>query len=444
MSYEQTSLGNIPLVLTTQRDTVPTSPPIPTHEWTTEALEALRRGQSQPSGVTPPTTEPPGRPLIPHLTDEGRAWLLHYTFWGIAIAGGLGLVGYLVWRSMKHLSQNPKLRIEYDVLDAGLGDVYLGETLIGGVTSLAPSGHGRWQASDKNNLPLSNQEHSTAEQAAAVVREAWVAKQSRPKPAPEKLQEEPKLLDVSVPGWVKDIEVENLAGAPERYLVWVGDDRAGYIEKRGSNWDAFVLVKEPAAWAPKQVEIGTTRKRAVTSVYVASRLLAFLEASSNLGQARSYFPKRFKKVPSKVFGEAPHTIEEFQRTKYYNVMSDTEISGGTKIPVEEIRAIGRKLAEQRVLYGIVTRKSIGTFTRVEEVEERVDQRTEPFGRSVPPERRATPQRRRIVAKPDIRKLRKSPLLSPEEKKKLPVVRSKHAYSFAVIGPRGAIGFYEAD
>jgi hypothetical protein len=304
-----------------------------------------------------------------------------------------------------------------------------------------------WRASDDKDMPLPGQ-YPRAEQAAEAAHQAWIMKQSKPKPEtkklPPKTSEEPELLDVPVPEWVRDIEVENVVGAPGRYLVWVGEDRAGYIERRGSSWDAFVLVNEPMAWAVKQVEIGTTRKRAVTSIYVASRLLAFLEASSNLGQARSYSPRRFKKVPSDIFGEAPRTVEESQRTKYHNVMSDTEISGGTKIPIEEIRAIGKKLAEQRVIYGIVTRKSIGAFTRIEEVEERVDQRTAPFEKPIRSEKRDAPRRRRIVSKPDIRKLRKSPLLSPEEKKKLPVVRSKHAYSFAIQGPRGAIGFYEAD
>jgi hypothetical protein len=450
MSYEKTSLGLMPLVLTTQRDTVPTSPPIPAHAWTAEALDAVRQDQAQAEGraINPPRT-PADTSLwdrfvsLRNITGEGRAWLLHYTIWGGAIAGGLGLIGYLVWRSMKHLSKNPKLRIEYDPLDDGLGDVYLGERLVGGVTNLAPPGRPKsWQPANERGLPLPG-EYRTVEQAAEAAHRAWIAKQSKPRPAPGKAQEEPELLDVSVPEWVKDIEVEGLRTAPDFLDVWVGDDRAGYIEKHGSNWDAFAIVKKPSVWVMKQVEIGTTRKRAVTSVYVAAKMLAFLEASHNIGKGRSGAPRHFRKARSKVFGEAPRTIEDLLRTKYYNVVSDTEISGGTKMPVEEIRAIGRKLAEQRVIYGIVTRKSIGTFTRIEEADERVDQRTEPFEKSIRPEDRDAPRRRRIVSKPDIRKLRKSPMLSAEEKKKLPVVRSKHAYSFAVIGPRGAIGFYEA-
>lgn len=441
MSYELPALGDIPLILRTQNAAVRRPVSIPTHEWTPETLEALRSTSANVSAASADVAETVAQ--TPSSTEGLPLWIRARTAM-IRLAGNPlvwvaagGLAIFVLFGRRMH--KNPGIRIEYDPLDAGLGDVYLGDTMIGGVTSLSPGGRRRWQPVDDRGMPMPG-EYSNADKAAAVVQEAWIAKQSKPKPpksVPKPLGEPGLLgvLDITVPEWVKDVEVEAVAGTASRYVVRFGDDRAGFIDQRGRNWDAYVLVKGDR----KQIEIGTTRKRAITSIYVAARVLGFLEESCDLGQVRSYSPRRFKTVKSKIFGEAPRRVEEFQRTKYYNVISDTEISGATKIPIEEVRTIGKKLAEARAIYGIVTRKSIGTFTRVEELEERPDQRDEPWGPSSPILRR-----RRVVAKPDIKKLRKSPVLTPEEKKKLPVVRSKHAYSFAIIGPRGAIGFYEAD
>jgi len=434
VAYETTVLGSMPLVLRTQTSFRREAAPIPAHEFTPEALEAMRpiTIRSDIRDVSIPRPDQ----VVSQTLDEGQSWGLgRFVILGGIVAGGLGLVGYFVWRWTRLPARNPGIRIEYDPLDDGLGDVYLGEALVGGVTNLAPPGRPKlWQPADERGMPLHGT-YPTAERAADAAHQAWVAKQSRPAPAPQRPMEEPELLNLVLPEWVRDIEIENVRGAGNRYLVWSGDDRAGFIEGRGQSWDGYALVKGER----RQIEIGTTRKRAVTSVYVAARVMAFLEQSCELGQGRPYAPRRFKRVASKVFGEAPRTVEEFQRTKYYNVMSDTEISMGTKIPIDEIRSIGRKLAEMGVLYGIVTRKSTETFTRVEKVEERRGQRKEPWGPPSP-----FLHRRTVISKPDIRKLRKSPVLTPEEKKKLPIVRSRHAYSFAIVGPRGAIGFYEAD
>jgi hypothetical protein len=348
---------------------------------------------------------------------------------GLGAATGWAFVKYVL---RPGLTGNPEWRIKYDDLDDNLGDVFVGKQLIGSVVNLGIPGQKKsWQAGDWRDLPMPGA-YPTADAAAAAVYAAWIqnkqsekAKSRSPKPVPE-------TLEITIPDWVKNVEVEPMTGGMDRFVVWVDDDKAGFIDRRGKNWDAYFLFKGER----KQLEIGTTRKRAVTAVYCAFKLFENVSAAVTPGKQQHYFPRRYRPLPPPPLKRGqtrdqqgpPRQVEEFYTVLHPFQQTAGQIASATRIPEAEIERYAKKLAEKRVIYGVMTKERIETFKRVESLD--------PVSR-----RGAEGRPRRIVSTADIRKLRKSEQLSAEEKKQLPRIRSERAYKFALSGPTGEVGLY---
>ena len=98
------------------------------------------------------------------------------------------------------------------------------------------------------------------------------------------------------------------------------------------------------------------------------------------------------------------------------------------IPEKEIILYGRKLAEDFLIYGMPSKEKRRTFLKVEKVERELKSR--------PGQKRV----RRTISHADIEKLRKGGKLTKAEKKSLPSIRQKTIYNFAMVGPRGEVGF----
>jgi hypothetical protein len=351
------------------------------------------------------------------------------------LAIGLGAItGWALAKYLREagLVQNPEWRIKYDDLDDNLGDVFVGKQLIGSVLNMGIPGQKKaWQAGDWRDLPMPGA-YPTADAAATVVYDAWIQKKQSERAASKPPKSVPDSLEITVPDWVKNVEVGAIAGNADRFIVWVDDDKAGYIDRRGKNWDAYFLFGDEK----KQLEIGTTRKRAVTAVYCAFKLFENVSAAVTPGKEQHYFPRRYSLLPPLPLkpGQTeeqqgpPRQVEEFYTTLHPFQQTAGQISAATKIPKAEVERYAKKLAENRVIYGVMSKERTETFKRVESLA--------PVSR-----RGAVGRPRRIVSTVDIRKLRKSEQLTAAEKRALPRVKSERGYKFALIGPTGEVGLH---
>jgi hypothetical protein len=301
------------------------------------------------------------------------------------------------------------------------GNVSADRRFIGTVTRTES---GDWAAYEGSQIDPFMEDFSSAKKAAAAVYRRWAG---LPEPLPE-----PTTVEVAVPSWVKNIEVEPTVGAGEnRFIVWVGDDRAGVIERRGRAYDAYFWVGKKKL----QLEIGTTRKRAVTSVYVAHQLMGYLARSFVKGKKRRFVPPKYKTLPKKK-GQRARRVEQFWRMKHYKERSPAEVKADTGIPEKEIVRYGLQLAGRNLIYAVATSEKRTSFQRIEKGAERVI-----AGRGHRPEVR---RKRRIVERPDIKKLRKSTQLTTEQKKLLPMMSTKRTYRFAMVGPQGQVGMVKSE
>jgi hypothetical protein len=354
----------------------------------------------------------------------------------------IGLGAITGWALAKYLREaglvrNPEWRIKYDDLDDNLGDVFVGKQLIGSVLNMGIPGQKKaWQAGDWRDLPMSGG-YSTADAAAASVYKVWVQHRQYEKAAAKAAKPAPDILGITVPDWVKDVEVESASGSmPDRFVVWVGDEAAGYIDRRGKNWDAHFRFESGSGVRSIQLETDTTRKRAVTAVYCAFKLFENVSAAVTPGKEQHYFPRRYSLLPPLPLkpGQTeeqqgpPRQVEEFYTTLHPFQQTAGQISAATKIPKAEVERYAKKLAENRVIYGVMSKERTETFKRVESL--------------APVSRRGAAGRpRRIVSTVDIRKLRKSEQLTAAEKRALPRVKSERGYKFALIGPTGEVGLH---
>jgi len=299
--------------------------------------------------------------------------------------------------------KTPKPKSLYDVAWATQqeADVRVDNKLIGSISMVDP---GYWLAYAGTEIEPFAVGISSGKKAAEKVYKRFMGLRDLP---------EPTIIPVKVPDWVTDIEVEPTAeetGERERFVVWIGDNRGGIIEKRGSGYDAYVFTK----WGLKQLEIGSSRKRAIQAVYVAWKILDYLSRQTVRGKKVSYSPRRFKTLPPKKRGQRPRKVEQFRYKRHFIQQSAFAMSHDLGIPEKEIILYGKKLAELRLIYGIVGKEKQTSLTEIERSEREI-----PPWKHFPGETR---KRRTIV------------------QKKLPRVRTKRVYRFAMVGPQGEVGF----
>jgi hypothetical protein len=299
----------------------------------------------------------------------------------------------------KPKTPKPKGPYEIDWASKIEADIRAGNKSIGSITMVDP---GNWLAYEGTQIEPFAVGISSGKKAAEKVYKRFMGLRDLP---------EPTIIDVKVPDWVTDIEVEPAVGrAGERFIVWIGDDRGGVIERRGSLYDAYINTK----WGTKQLEIGVSRKRAIQAVYVAWKILDYLPRQTTRGKGVSYSPKRFKTLPPKKRGQRPRKVEQFRHKRHFVQKSAFAMSHDLNIPEKEIILYGKKLAEMLLIYGIVGKERQKTSKEVERSEKVI-----PPYKHFPLERR---KRRTIV------------------QKRLPRIRTKRVYRFAMVGPQGEVGF----
>lgn len=234
-------------------------------------------------------------------------------------------------------------------------------------------------------------------------------------------------VDFTIPEWVK-AKIKPVHGNEDLFVIHVRGEEVGVVIRRGHVWDAYARVDETRR---AMVEMGTTRKRAISAVYATAVLLDDIRGATVSGKAQRYPIREFVTLPPKKRGQKPREVERFYRKDYPVLREASEIASKTGIPVDDVIRYARKLAEMRLIYGVISKERIGTFEHIEEVPERMA-----YKRG-----RYEPRKRRIVAAADIKKLRKSPMLSSEEKQGLPRVKYVRVFKFALFGQQGEVGFY---
>lgn len=295
------------------------------------------------------------------------------------------------------------------------GDIHVGGNYIGSISMIDP---GNWAAYEGTKIEPFERGISSKKKAAEKVFKRFKGLRDLP---------EPTLVKVKLPDWVTDVEIEPTVGVEgERFLIWVGDDRAGIIEKRGGRYDAYIFTPR----GDRQLEIGASKKRAVLAVYVSHKLLDYLPRQTVRGKKMSYTPKRYKTLPPKKGQKHPRKVEQLRYKKHFVQQSDYEISKDLEIPEKEVILYGTKLAERYLIYGIKSQRRQKSFKKIDII-----------GKETPaPDKGRRKRHRREISHPDIEKLRKGGMLSKEERKALPSIRKKTVYYFAMVGPKGEVGF----
>ena len=285
----------------------------------------------------------------------------------------------------------PKGPYEIDWANKIEGDIRVKGKNIGSITMVDP---GNWLAYEGTQAEPFEYGISTAKKAAEKVYKRFMGLRDLP---------EPTIVQVKVPDWVTDIEVEPTVGkVGERFIVWIGDDRGGVIEKRGSSYDAYVQTTKGL----KQLEIGVSQKRAIQAVYVSWKILDYLPRQTTRGKGVSYSPRRFKTLPPKKRGQRSRKVEIFRHKQYSVQKSSFTMSNDLNIPEKEIILYGKKLADLRLIYGIVGKERQKFAEKIELLK-----------------KRKIGGKRRVILQ-----------------KQLPRIRTKTSYRFAMVGPQDEVGF----
>jgi hypothetical protein len=249
-------------------------------------------------------------------------------------------------------------------------------------------------------------------------------------------------VSVAKPPFVEDASVWSTP-SPTRLLLMRGDDPIGFIEGAEGSYSGTAYVGD------KQVYLvqGTTRKNAVGVVYAANLLMHYLFSQ------RDY---------STVTVRSPSHYEEVYNVKTWRprLLNARDIAETLDIPETLIVEVGITLAKAKRIFGVSGRVTVqATLTREQMLVPGIPTRSDDpalrerhekeLARARRQRRRGKKskiehRRRRVVTTTDVPVLRKSDVLSKEEKKALPKAKSVKRYSFALYGPDGSTGFFQAD
>ncbi|MHC4298904.1 MAG: hypothetical protein ACYS7Y_16625 [Planctomycetota bacterium] len=190
----------------------------------------------------------------------------------------------------------------------------------------------------------------------------------------------------------------------------------------------------------------TTRKNAIGAVYAASMLFRYLSTQRDYSDVT---------VRSRLHYAEVHTVSVWRP----RLMTANDIADALNIPLPLIIEVGQKLAEKNWIFGVAGKVRIEPTLRQEKVlvpgmtplsdDPAMRERQEKeLARARRQRRRGRKEkiehkRRLVVSSPDVAALRKSPVLTKEEKRSLPRAKSVLRYSFALYGPDGSVGMYEA-
>lgn len=249
-------------------------------------------------------------------------------------------------------------------------------------------------------------------------------------------------VSVAKPRYVEDASVWSTPN-PMRLLLMRGDDPIGFIEGAEGSYSGTAYVGD------KKVQLiqRTTRKNAIGVVYAANLIVHYLFSQ------RDY---------SSVTVRSSRHYEEVYNVKTWRpkLLNAKDIAEALNIPEPLIVEVGIELAKAKRIFGVAGKVTIqATLTREQLLVPGIPARSEDpalrerhekeLARARRQRRRGRKprvehRRRRVVTTTDVPVLRKSEVLSKEEKKALPKARSVTRYSFALYGPDGSTGFFQSD
>ena len=248
-------------------------------------------------------------------------------------------------------------------------------------------------------------------------------------------------ISVAKPAYVEDVSVWSTMN-PTRLLLMRGDDSIGAVEGAEGSYSGSAYVGD------KQVFLvqNTTRKNAIGVVYAANLLMNYLFSQRDYSSVTVRSSSHYEKV---------YNVKTW-RPKLLNAK---DISQELGIPEPVIIEAGVVLAKAKKIFGVSGKVTVqATLTREQILVPGIPARGEDpalrerhekeLARARRQRRRGKKprvehRRRRVVTTADVPVLRKSDVLSKEEKKALPRAKSVTRYSFALYGPDGSTGFFQA-
>ena len=214
-----------------------------------------------------------------------------------------------------------------------------------------------------------------------------------------------------------------------RFVILLDGHRVGYIEGYGASYKAYAQVRDKTI----TVGLSVTKQNAIGAVAAVDTILRFLLSQREYSEVS---------VRSTTYYEVVETFQVWRPL----LVAAKDVADSTGLPLKLVEEIGKLLAQKKLIFGVSGRIKIPGVVRRQEL---IVPTKEEFERGRSRRRRGRKtslehRRRRIVsAQSEAEKLRKSPALSKEEKKTLPRARSILRYSFALYGPDGAVGMFEA-
>ena len=248
-------------------------------------------------------------------------------------------------------------------------------------------------------------------------------------------------VSVAKPRYVEDASVWSTP-SPTRLLLMRGDDAIGFIEGAEGSYSGTAYAGD------KQVQLvqRTTRKNAIGVVYAANLLMHYLFSQRDYSAVTVRSSRHYEDVFS-------------IKTWRPKILNAKDIAESLSIPEPLIVEVGIALAKAKRIFGVAGKITVqATLTREQLLVPGIPTRSDDpalaerhqkeLARARRQRRRGKKskiehRRRRVVTTTDVPVLRKSDVLSKEEKKTLPKAKSVTRYSFALYGPDGSTGFFQA-
>jgi len=229
---------------------------------------------------------------------------------------------------------------------------------------------------------------------------------------------------------------------PTRFILMRGDEAMGFIEGAEGSYSGTAYVGD------KQVHLvwRTTRKNAIGMIYAAYLMMHYLFSQRDHSTVTVRSSRHYEDV---------HKVKTWRP----KILTAQDIAETLGIPEPIIVEVGIELAKAKRIFGVAGKITVqATLTRERllvpgiptrsddpalrdrhEKELALARRRLRRGKKPKIEHR----RRRVVTTTDVPVLRKSDVLTKEEKKALPKAKSVTRYSFALYGPDGSTGFFQA-
>lgn len=261
-------------------------------------------------------------------------------------------------------------------------------------------------------------------------------------------------LDVAMPPFVKDATLWSTS-SPTEFLLTHKKRPIGVIEGAKGRFSGHAFAGDRKV----RVAQNTTRQGAIGAVYAAHKLIVYLSRQRDYSDVT---------VRSSAHYEDVFTVGIWRP----RLVNAKDIADALGIPLKLIVDVGQLLAKAERIFGVSGKVRVEPTLRQEkvlvpgapplgddpvsaddaqrkwraslvELEKRKLAQAKRRERRKRGKTKIEHKRRHVVSDADVSKLRKSEALTKEEKKALPKAKSVVRYSFALYGPDGSVGMYEA-